>query len=158
MHQAIRPLSTLPVFTLLLTLLCMSLPSYGESALTALQVYKNPQCGCCGKWVDHIQAAGFDTKVTDRDDLSQLKSELGVGNQYQSCHTATDGKYVFEGHIPASAMKRFLAAPPEGAIGLAVPGMPVGSPGMEMGDRHQDYNVLLLMEDGTASVFEEIRQ
>lgn len=158
MHQAIRPFSTLPVLALLLTLLSMPLPSYSESALTALEVYKNPQCGCCGKWVDHIRAAGFDTKVTDRDDLSQLKTELGVGNQYQSCHTATVGNYVFEGHIPASAMKRFLAAPPEGAIGLAVPGMPVGSPGMEMGDRHQDYNVLLLMEDGTASVFEEIRR
>lgn len=152
------PIPSAKIIWTLLALLSLTLSAHGEINPTTLEVYKNPQCGCCGKWVEHIDQAGFETQVTERNDLSQLKAELGIGSQYQSCHTATNGQYVFEGHVPAQVIKRFLANPPEGALGLAVPGMPVGSPGMEMGDRHQDYNVLLLNQDGTASVFEEIKQ
>lgn len=144
-----------PLHVALLLLALFSLPSWADGL--GLEVYKNPQCGCCGKWVDHMNAAGFDSTAINRDDLSGFKAEHGIARQYQSCHTGLSGGYVFEGHVPAAEVKRFLASPPEGAIGLAVPGMPVGSPGMEMGDRHQDYDVLLLKEDGSAEVFAKIR-
>ena len=125
---------------------------------TSLKVYKNPQCGCCSKWVDHMSSAGFSTKTQDQNDLSTLKQDYGIAPQYQSCHTGIANGYVFEGHIPAEQVQRFLAAPPEGAIGLAVPGMPIGSPGMAMGDRVQEYDVLLLKKDGSSEVFAHIRR
>lgn len=144
-------------------LMCCFLFLFSSSLLFAqhtpeLQVFKNPNCGCCGKWVEHMNKAGFKSQVTEQQNLGELKSQLGIAPQYQSCHVARSGKYVFEGHVPAAEIKRFLASPPAGAIGLAVPGMPIGSPGMEMGDRHQDYNVLLLNKDGSSEVFAEIRQ
>ena len=89
--------------------------------------------------------------------MGQLKAEQGILPQYQSCHTGVskDG-FVFEGHIPVDIVKRFLDNPPTDAIGLAVPGMPMGSPGMEMGDRRDDYDVLLLKSDGSSIIFEQI--
>lgn len=125
---------------------------------TTLKVYKNPQCGCCSKWVDHMSSAGFSAQTQDHNDLSAFKQDHGIAPQYQSCHTGVANGYVFEGHIPAEQVQRFLAAPPEGAIGLAVPGMPIGSPGMEMGDRVQEYDVLLLNKDGSSEVFARIRR
>ena len=123
-----------------------------------LDVFKSPTCGCCGKWVSHIEESGLETKTYHPDDLTAVKQRLGITPRLQSCHTAVskDG-YVFEGHIPASVMQRFLAEKPKGALGLAVPGMPVGSPGMEMGSRRDSYDVLLLMKDGTTSVYQHIK-
>jgi hypothetical protein len=123
----------------------------------SLDVYKSPTCGCCGKWVAHVEASGFEAAVHHPTDLNKLKADKGISPRYQSCHTAVsqDG-YVFEGHIPADVIQRFLANPPSNAIGLAVPGMPVGSPGMEMGNRHDEYDVLLLSKDGSNKVFEHI--
>jgi|TARA_B100001540_G_C15802205_1_gene640417 hypothetical protein len=123
-----------------------------------LAVYKSPDCGCCGLWMDHIESLGFITKTHHPADLNKIKHTLGVQRQYQSCHTAvsTEG-YVFEGHIPAPVMQRFLAEKPQGALGLAVPGMPLGSPGMEMGNKRDDYDVLLLKKDGSSTVYERIR-
>lgn len=122
-----------------------------------LDVYKSPTCGCCGKWVTHVEASGFDTTLHHPADLNKLKADRGISPRYQSCHTAVsqDG-YVFEGHIPADVIQRFLENPPSDAIGLAVPGMPVGSPGMEMGNRHDDYDVLLLTKEGSDTVYERI--
>ncbi len=86
-----------------------------------------------------------------------LKQEKGIGSEFQSCHTAVSAKgYVFEGHVPATVMSDFLAQPPEGAIGLAVPGMPVGSPGMEMGERFTPYDVVLLKGDGSSEIYRHI--
>lgn len=123
----------------------------------SLDVYKSPTCGCCEKWVGHIEAAGFETAVHHPTNLNQIKSDWGVSPQHQSCHTAVsqDG-FVFEGHIPADVMQRFLDDPPPKAIGLAVPGMPIGSPGMEMGTRQDEYDVLLLNKDGSDAVYERI--
>lgn len=123
-----------------------------------LDVFKSPTCGCCAKWVDHITLHGFKTAEHLPSNLQQFKLDKGIAPRYQSCHTGVSKEgYVFEGHIPAEVMKRFLLEKPAGAIGLSVPGMPVGSPGMEMGERYDDYNVLLLMKDGTAQVYHKVR-
>lgn len=122
-----------------------------------LNVYKSPTCGCCGDWINHIEASGFNTVVYHSADLNQLKSDRGISPAHQSCHTAiSDEGYVFEGHIPAKYVQQFLNNPPEDAIGLAVPAMPVGSPGMEMGDQFSPYEVLLLRKDGSSEVFARV--
>lgn len=123
----------------------------------AMDVYKSPTCGCCGKWVEHAEERGFSLTTHHPADLNQLKMEQGIAPEYQSCHTAVSEQgYVFEGHIPARYIHEFLAAPPAGARGLAVPAMPMGSPGMEMDERFSPYQVLLLKRDGSAEVFAEV--
>lgn len=117
-----------------------------------MDVYKSPTCQCCEKWIDHVHAQGFRTSVLHPADLDGTKDKLGVLPAYRSCHTAvTKDGYVFEGHVPAKFIRQFLAEKPEGAIGLSVPGMPAGSPGMEVGDTFMPYEVLLLKMDGSAS-------
>ena len=123
----------------------------------SLDVFKSPTCGCCQKWIDHIELSGFKATAHDTDRLNQIKTERGILPQYQSCHTAiSKNGFVFEGHIPAKIVKQFLDNPPQDAIGLAVPGMPMGSPGMEMGNMRDDYNVLLLKNDGSSDIYEQI--
>ena len=119
-----------------------------------LTVYKTPTCGCCKLWVDHARSTleGYDIKVLDMDDLTEVKTRLGVPPSLQSCHTAITGPYVFEGHVPADLIKRFGAGRPK-ALGLAVPGMPVGSPGMEMGGRKEPFDVLLFERSGKTRVY-----
>lgn len=121
-----------------------------------ITVFKNPSCGCCDKWVKHIETAGFSAVVENTQDLNSIKSRYGIAPRHQSCHTGVAKGYVFEGHIPVHIMQRFLAEKPQNAIGLSVPGMPLGSPGMEMGDRHDDYDVLLLKTDGSTEVYQHI--
>tara|TARA_R110002095_G_scaffold208873_1_gene194857 strand:+ start:379 stop:885 length:507 start_codon:yes stop_codon:yes gene_type:complete len=130
-----------------------------SNELVQLEVYKSPTCGCCRKWVNYVNSNGFSSTVHHPSNLQHLKLDRGIAPKYQSCHTAIskDG-YVFEGHVPVDVMKRFLKEKPTDAIGLSVPGMPVGSPGMEMRNRRDDYDVLLLRKDGTAKVYQEIRQ
>lgn len=120
-----------------------------------IKVYKSPTCGCCALWVDHMREAGFELEVLDVADteLVRVKVDAGVPLQMQTCHTALVGDYVFEGHIPAEVIARFLAEKPS-ASGLAVPGMPIGSPGMEFGDRVDPYDVLQFDAAGNASVYE----
>lgn len=127
------------------------------SATASVKVYKSPTCACCGKWVDHLDGAGFTSKVHDTQDLNSIKASYQIPPRYQSCHTALIDDYVFEGHIPASIIQKFLAEKPAGSLGLTVPGMPVGSPGMEMGNRYDDYDVLLLKNDGTTEVYQQVR-
>lgn len=124
---------------------------------TTLNVFKDENCGCCVGWIDHMQEAGFASKINHPRDLNGVKEDLGVLPKWQSCHTAvTKGGYVFEGHIPAKYIEQFLASPPEGALGLAVPGMPLGSPGMEMGGRFTPYDIVLMNKDGSSSVFAHV--
>ena len=128
------------------------------SFLVQLDVFKSPTCQCCDGWVSHAKQHGFISTTHHPLDLNELKSIWGVAPQYQSCHTAVSKEgYVFEGHIPAQVIQRFLAEKPANALGLAVPGMPIGSPGMEMGDRRDDYDVLLLKKDGGSQVYARIR-
>ena len=118
-----------------------------------LTVYKDPSCGCCTKWVEHLRAAGLRPVVHDRSDMDALKDSLGVPAALRSCHTAVAGKYVIEGHVPASDLKRLLATAPRGILGIAVPDMPAGSPGMEMSGRRDRYDVMAFSANGKTTVF-----
>lgn len=109
-------------------------------------VYKTPSCGCCTDWVEHLRDNGFAVKVREQSDLSDIKREYGVPYGMGSCHTAVIDGYVVEGHVPAADIQRMLRERPD-AAGLAVPGMPVGSPGMELGSRRDAYTVWLLEPD-----------
>jgi hypothetical protein len=113
------------------------------AALPKMVVTRDPNCGCCGAWIAHVKAAGFPVEVVETVDLAPLKAKLGVPQVLTSCHTAEVGGYVVEGHVPADAIKRLLVERPE-ATGLAVPGMPAGSPGMEApGGKAETYHVVL---------------
>lgn len=128
-----------------------------HDGLISYELYKSPTCGCCEDWMVHLEEHGYHAVVHHPQDLSAIKAQLGVEPRYQSCHTAVMASgHVFEGHVPARYIAAFLAAPPAHAIGLAVPGMPVGSPGMEMGARFDPYDVLLLKSDGTSEVYARI--
>lgn len=131
-----------------------ALPSFAAVAAEALPkmtVTKDPSCGCCGAWVDHVREAGFAVEVIESPGGSRLKARLGVPQALASCHTAEIGGYVIEGHVPADAIKRLLAEKPQ-ARGLAVPGMPVGSPGMEVSGVEDDtYDVVLFGPAGQRS-------
>jgi hypothetical protein len=124
--------------------------------LPKMIVTRDPNCGCCGNWVEHIKAAGFSVDVVKVDDVMPLKTRLGVPEALMSCHTAEIGGYVIEGHVPAEAVNRLLIERPK-AIGLAVPGMPVGSPGMEVpGQAPQSYDIAIFSA-GKRHVFARYR-
>jgi len=123
-----------------------------------LDVFKSPTCQCCSRWVNYIDDKGFDAETHHPADINVVKRKFGIAPQYQSCHTGVSEEgYIFEGHIPTDVMQKFLAEKPKGALGLAVPGMPIGSPGMEMGDQYDDYDVILLNKDGSSSVYANIK-
>lgn len=116
-------------------------------------VYKSPTCGCCKAWVTHLEENGFAVETRDMMDVQPKKQELGVPAQMASCHTAYADGYVFEGHVPADVMKDFLAEAPD-ATGLAVPGMPIGSPGMEVEGRPAEaYDVIAFDAEGEWRVY-----
>ena len=124
----------------------------GHSSME-LVVYKTPLCGCCTAWVDQMRAAGFKARVNELPDLTSLRSSRGVSDDLASCHTALIGGYVLEGHVPAEDVRKLLAERPE-AVGLAVPGMPLGSPGMEMPDGQREaYETLLILKGGSTRMF-----
>ena len=125
-----------------------------QASLPPVTVYKSATCGCCSKWIDHMRAAGFTVTSHDVEDVGAVKQKHGVPSEAGSCHTALVGTYVVEGHVPADAVKRMLREKPKIA-GIAVPGMPIGSPGMEMGERRDAYHTLLVDRRGGISVFAE---
>ena len=119
----------------------------------AVTVYKTPTCGCCTKWIDHLKQAGFTVTAHDLENLAPIKRQHGVPQALESCHTAVVGGYVVEGHVPAGVIQRLLRERPAVA-GIAVPGMPAGSPGMEYPDaRPQPYDVLAFRAEGGWSVY-----
>jgi hypothetical protein len=120
-----------------------------------IEVWKSPDCGCCAEWVRHLEANGFRVKVSDTGN-NAMRARLGMPAKLGSCHTAQVGGYAIEGHVPAADIQRLLAEKPR-ATGLAVPGMPIGSPGMEQGDRREPYDVLLVLPDGSTRVFQSHR-
>ncbi|GAB2526985.1 DUF411 domain-containing protein [Microbulbifer agarilyticus] len=123
----------------------------------ALTTYKSATCGCCQLWVNHANQQGFAVDAQNVDDLNGIKDRFGIAPQFQSCHTSvSDNNFVFEGHVPAKFVRQFLQNPPANARGLAVPAMPLGSPGMEVGDRFTPYEILLLHKDGGHSVYARI--
>ena len=114
--------------------------------------HKSPYCGCCTEWTKHMQEAGFTVEEKLHDDMNPIKQKLGIKPQLASCHTAEINGFVFEGHVPAQDIKAFLENPPKNAKGLAVPGIPMGSPGMEYGNQKDAYSVYAFNEQG--QVFE----
>lgn len=125
-----------------------------DQSLPAVVVYKTATCGCCNGWVDHLRAAGFEVDARNVSDLMSVKLDAGVPGPMVTCHTALVDGYVVEGHVPVDQIKRMLADRPDIA-GIGVPGMPVGSPGME-GPNPQPYEVLAFDHDGHTSVYAQV--
>ncbi len=123
-----------------------------DPTLPAMTVYKNVGCGCCDLWVEHMQQAGFTAEVHESSNMGPIKERLGVPFGMGSCHTGEVGGYFVEGHVPAREVLRLLSERPD-AKGLTVPGMPIGSPGMEVQDRIEPYEVLLVAQDGSTSIY-----
>jgi hypothetical protein len=129
----------------------MGMAPAGAAKAGEITVYKSPYCGCCGGWVKHMRANGFAVTVLDVEDVDPIKARHGVPERLASCHTALVDGYVIEGHVPADVIKRFLAERPD-ALGLAAPGMPGGSPGMEGAER-EPYDVVMFDRQGGTSVY-----
>ena len=145
-----KSIIVLSVFIPLLFYIVLSFfskPVYSEDIL----VYKSPTCGCCKKWIKHLEAEGFNVTSKDTRNMKAVKEKMGVQPYLQSCHTAKVGKYYIEGHVSASDIKRLLKEKPD-IKGLSVPGMPMGSPGME-GDRKDKYNVIAIDYDNNPTVY-----
>lgn len=133
-------------------LMPFALLACGQAAAATIDVVKSPYCGCCSAWVEHLRAHGFEVRVTDVENVAPVADRLGVPAPLRSCHTAEVEGYAIEGHVPAADIQRLLRERPQ-AAGLAVPGMPVGSPGMEQGDRRQPYATILFRRNGDMAVF-----
>lgn len=127
------------------------------SGTTEMTVYRSPSCGCCGVWVEHAQKHGFKIEDIKTDEMEALKQKHNIPEELASCHTTIIDGYVMEGHIPADDIKRFLAEKPENMVGLAVPGMPIGTPGMEAKDIKQPFQVLAFNDKGEVEVFNEYK-
>ena len=124
-----------------------------------LLVHKTPTCGCCKMWVKHMEENGFTVNTKDHQSLVKIKEELKIEPEYRSCHTGVSSQgHFFEGHIPSKYVSQFLSEDNPDAIGLSVPGMPLGSPGMEVKDRFTPYDVLVHYKDGSTKVYAEIRK
>ena len=124
-----------------------------------LLVHKTPTCGCCKKWVDHMEDNGFSVTTEDHQSLAMIKDDLKIQPKFRSCHTGVSQEgYFFEGHIPSRYVLQFLSESNPDAIGLSVPGMPLGSPGMEVDNRFTPYDVLIHFQDGTSKVYAQVRK
>ncbi len=126
-----------------------------DSRVADFTVYKNPQCMCCDKWAEHMRHAGYSVSLAPTPYIAEIKQKYAIEPKLQSCHTTVHNQtgLVFEGHVPIKHVVSLVENPLPGARGLAVPGMPVGSPGMEVGDRKDPYHVLLLSENAEPTVF-----
>jgi hypothetical protein len=153
--SALQGLSRRQIAATVLVTVCAPALSVAAVSPSPVEVWKDPACGCCKDWVTHLESAGFKVKVSDTGN-NAARSRLGIDQKHGSCHTALVGGYAIEGHVPAREIKRLLAERPA-AIGLAVPGMPVGSPGMDgaaYGSRKDTFDVLLLAKDGSTKVYQ----
>lgn len=143
------------VFAFCLAILLSAPASATTEGAPSIEVWKSPTCGCCGKWVDHLEANGFAAKAKNTSPamLDRIKRQAGIEEKLASCHTGLIDGYAIEGHVPAADIKRLLEMRPD-AVGLTVPNMPLGSPGMEQPDgKTEPYDVLLVKKDGSTEVF-----
>lgn len=131
----------------------VALANSGETGQT-ITVYKSPNCGCCQSWAEHLAANGFETRIVETDNVNEIKQQYDVPRDMASCHTALIGDTVIEGHVPANDIKAYLENPQLNTVGLSVPGMPHGTPGMETG-RKDDYQVIAFNANGRQRVFRE---
>ena len=136
------------------TIALTAFPTSGFAFPDALIVNRTETCGCCGAWVKRMNSAGLRTEVNfvDEEAIGLIKTQLGISNELSSCHTATIGSYFIEGHVPAEDIFKLLTVRPN-ALGLSVPGMPIGSPGMEMGNNKEPFHTLLILENGNTQIF-----
>jgi len=150
---------SLLIFTLALSAESSQLNTQMTNPLMELIVHKTPTCGCCKMWVNHMENNGFAINTQDHQSLLKIKDNLKIEPQFRSCHTAVSSEgYFFEGHIPGKYISKFLKENNPKAIGLSVPGMPLGSPGMEVEGRFTPYDVLIHFRDGTTKVYAEVRE
>ena len=150
---------SLLLFTLALSAESSQLNTKMTNPLMELIVHKTPTCGCCKMWVNHMENNGFAINTQDHQSLLKIKDNLKIEPQFRSCHTAVSSEgYFFEGHIPGKYVSKFLKESNPKAIGLSVPGMPLGSPGMEVEGRFTPYDVLIHFRDGTTKVYAEVRE
>jgi hypothetical protein len=150
---------SLLIFTLALSAESSQLNTQMTNPLMELIVHKTPTCGCCKMWVNHMENNGFAINTQDHQSLLKIKDNLKIEPQFRSCHTAVSSEgYFFEGHIPGKYVSKFLKESNPKAIGLSVPGMPLGSPGMEVEGRFTPYDVLIHFRDGTTKVYAEVRE
>ena len=150
---------SLLIFTLALSAESSQLNTQMTNPLMELIVHKTPTCGCCKMWVNHMENNGFAINTQDHQSLLKIKNNLKIEPQFRSCHTAVSSEgYFFEGHIPGKYVSKFLKESNPKAIGLSVPGMPLGSPGMEVEGRFTPYDVLIHFRDGTTKVYAEVRE
>jgi hypothetical protein len=143
------------VFAFCLALLVSSPAFAATEDDLSIEVWKSPTCGCCGKWVKHLEEKGFAVKANNTSSamLDRIRRQAGIEDKLASCHTAKIEGYTIEGHVPASDIKRLVSEHPD-AVGLTVPNMPIGSPGMEQPDGETEpYDVLLVKKDGSVEVF-----
>lgn len=130
--------------------------THANTAPPAITVYRSPTCGCCENWLEHLRSNGFAVEDHQEADMNAIKDRLGIPGAARSCHTATIDGYLIEGHVPAADIKQMLSRRPQ-IRGLAVPGMVVGSPGMEMGNRKDPYTVVSIGKNGELRAFREYR-
>ena len=157
MNEQFLPMRSWLVALLVATILFVSGMGASDVAYSAedageMTVYRDPSCGCCGKWIEHMAAAGFTVRDEVTDDMTAIKTQYGVPEELSSCHTAIANGYLIEGHVPAADVQRLLTAEPNVA-GLTAPGMPIGSPGMEMAEGSEPYTVFAFTDDGAAAAF-----
>ncbi len=138
--------ATIPVYS------ASNTENQGQSSRT-ITVYRSPSCGCCGAWMEHLKKNGFEVVENLSNDMEAIKQRHQIPRNLRSCHTASIGGYVIEGHVPAREIRRLLRERPE-IEGLAVPGMPSGSPGMEMGNRKDPFSVLRFTASGKTEVYQ----
>jgi hypothetical protein len=139
-------------FATLAAAVLLGLPLAASAAEPVIEVYKSATCGCCKEWIKHLEANGFHVNAHDVANPSDYREQFGIPNQFGSCHSAKVGGYAFEGHVPAADIKRLLATKPK-ARGLAVPAMPLGSPGMDQGPRKEPFDVFLVQDGGRTMVY-----
>lgn len=144
---------------LLISLASLDIQNESTEGEVSLLIHKTPTCGCCKMWIKHLEGNGFATSIEDHNNLQEVKVKYDIKPEYRSCHTGVskDG-YIFEGHIPSKYITQFLSEEHPNAIGLSVPGMPLGSPGMEVEGMFTPYDVLILFKDGTSNVYAEVRK
>jgi len=141
-----------PILPVILGVIALTIPAAAQGPVaTPITVYKTPTCGCCAKWVDHMRANGFAPKVEDLPNLTAVKTSAGIPPQLQSCHTSMVQGYAIEGHVPADVVRQLLKEKPK-VVGIAVPGMPMGSPGME-GPYSEKYNIIAFEQNGSQRVY-----
>lgn len=133
--------------------LAQPLTALARTPTKQLTVWKTPTCGCCGDWVSHLRKSGFEVVINNVNDTGPIRKQFGLADKFGACHTARLNGYVIEGHVPAQELNRLLDERPV-ALGLAVPGMPMGSPGMDAGGSRDAYSVLLVQSDGKSRIYQ----